>query len=609
MDNVPPGPTEDATRQTPRHLGHTTANIYGDHFHHPPHLPFLYTRQSPEEHIRHNGQHPKDNGHERHHFYDVSQIVSFVNEPHYRHQAPTEQEMLADIERLHDHPTDYDGEDMHVTENQIKNVYHSLIYIFTVAISQMFSVGSLGIAAFSMRQTAADFHAPSSEMVWYLAAYGITSGVFVLIAGRLGDVFGHKYIFIAGWLWTAAFSLGAGFCSTSVVFDVMRGLTGVGTAMITPCAIALLARAFPPGSTWKNMAFALFGFFAPTGFVVGGAIGAGFAQNVTWRWAYWFWAIMCLFFAILSFLVIPHRLGKSLPGVSMMNYDYVGSLLGVAGLLLFAVAWSQGGGLGWDTVYVYVLLIVSVVCTGLFAVWETIIKHPVLPPSLWTRPGFVPMILALFFGWNSFGVLIYFGPEFLLEFRDLTPLHAVAEFTPIIICGLVATLSAGFFVDWMPVQYIFFAACCSFLFGNLMFSLTPAHQMYWKMVFPAFALTGFGPDLSFTAASIVISNTLLPSEQGVGGSLINTVVLYSAGLGMSIAGTVEHYVLLDTNNDLLLAFRACLWLGVGFAGISIFIVVFFVRDVRFQKKENTESDEDETKAVEPSIPAQNIEQH
>ncbi|WFD32073.1 hypothetical protein MSPP1_003115 [Malassezia sp. CBS 17886] len=472
----------------------------------------------------------------------------------------------------------------------LRNVYHKLAYSFVVSITQMFSIGGLGIAAFSARDVAASMHATNpSEMVWYMAAYALTGGVFVLVAGAVGDVVGHKYALVFGWLWTALWSLLSGFATNSIYFDVMRGLAGIGNAAVTPCAVALLARAFPAGSPWKNLSFALFGFFAPSGFVMGGAVAAGMTHSVNWRWAYYLWAILSLVFGILSFLVIPHSLGKSVPGATMRTFDYLGSFLGIGGLLLFAFAWIQAGILGWEVTYTYVLLIIGVVLTIAFAFWETRAKQPVHPPSMWKRRGFTPVAAAMCFGWMSFGVFLYFAPEFLMTFRNLSPRHAVAETSPVVVTGAIGTLFVALVVDRISVKIIFMISAFGFLFGNLMFSVTPERQTYWAMAFPGMALVALGPDLSFTSASIVITNTVLPDEQGAAGSFINTLVLYGSGLGMGFAGVVQRYVMRQTG-DALLASRSALWFGLGLSAMAMLVVILFVHDPRFEKNEDAASE-------------------
>lgn len=150
-------------------------------------------------------------------------------------------------------------------EVQIKSIFHNIAYCLLISATQMFSNGGIGLAAFTARDVAKGIHASSRDMVWFLAAYSLTSGVFVLIAGSIGDVFGPKYVLCAGWLLSAIFTLISGFSVSPIMFDVMRGLAGAGNSLIIPCAFALLARAYPPGSKWKNFSFALLGFFRSFG--------------------------------------------------------------------------------------------------------------------------------------------------------------------------------------------------------------------------------------------------------------------------------------------------------------------------------------------------------
>lgn len=472
-------------------------------------------------------------------------------------------------------------------EVQIKSIFHNIAYCLLISATQMFSNGGIGLAAFTARDVAKGIHASSRDMVWFLAAYSLTSGVFVLIAGSIGDVFGPKYVLCAGWLLSAIFTLISGFSISPIMFDVMRGLAGAGNSLIIPCAFALLARAYPPGSKWKNFSFALLGFFAPSGFVIGGAVGAGMSHSHIWRWGYWLYSILLLTLCIASFVVIPHRLGCGLPHATMRNFDYVGSFLGVAGLFLFACAWNQASLVGWETPHTYIILIVGILMIVSFIFWELYVTNPVLPPSIWTRKGFTAVILAMLFGWMSFGIFLYFAPEFLMTLRNVSSLSAVGEFSPVVVCGFIATMTCGAIVDHLPVQVFFIISCFGFMFGNIMFANADVHQIYWAMTFPALALVALGPDLSFTAGSIVISNSLKHHEQAKGGSMVNTVVLYGAGLGMGFAGTVEHYVQKNTN-DQHLAFRSAFFFAFGLAVLSLLIVVLFIRDPRkFHSKEAT----------------------
>ena len=472
------------------------------------------------------------------------------------------------------------------------------LFIIVIGLSQLFSVGGLGNTAYSVQQIGRDLNTTSNgQLSWFLAVYSLCGGVFVLVTGRLGDHFGHKYVFIFGWIWMAIWSLISGFAHNLVLFDFTRAMTGIGNGALVPNSFALLARAFPPFSVKKNIAFAFLGFCAPSGYIFGGLIGAAFAENVSWRWGFWFWAIGCLFLGIATFVIVPHRVGSPIPGLDLKQFDYIGSFLGIAGLVLFAFTWNQASVVGWQEPYTYALLIVGIIFIVAFAFSQSHVSTPVLPNSLWTRKGFSPVVTAMSLGWMSFGIFLYYTSLFILTIHKELPLSAVAEMVPLVIGGLFATASVGIFIAKVPAQYIFGVSMFSFFIGNLLMSFANYSQAYWAFIFPACLLVVGGPDLSFASSGILISNAVLPEEQGVAGSFISTVVQYSIAIGLGIAATVETHVN-KGGSDILLGYRGAYWLGIGFAAVAFFVVVLFVRDNRF---DGTKSAEKEVKSNDGAV--------
>ncbi|MCJ1382083.1 hypothetical protein MMC17_005195 [Xylographa soralifera] len=474
--------------------------------------------------------------------------------------------------------------------SHFSSLFQEASFIVVVGFSQLFSVGGIGNTAFSVQQIGRALNATNNgQMSWFLAAYALCGGVFVLVTGRLGDHFGHKYVFIFGWIWMAIWSLISGFAQNSVLFYFARAMTGIGNGALVPNSFALIARAFPPFSVKKNIAFAFLGFCAPSGYIFGGLIGAAFAEKVTWRWGFWFWAICCLILGIATFVVVPHSVGSPIPGLSLKQFDYIGTFLGVTGLILFAFAWNQASVVGWQEQYTYTLLIVGIVFITAFAFSQSHVSAPVLPNSLWTRKGFSPIVIAMLFGWMSFGIFLYYTTIFILTIHAELPLSAVAQMVPLVIGGLFATASVGIFIPKVPAQYIFGVSMFSFFIGNLLMSFASYSNVYWAFIFPACLFVVGGPDLSFAASGILISNAVLPEEQGVAGSFISTVVQYSIAIGLGIAATVEAHVN-KGGTDIVLGYRGAHWLAVGFAAIAFFVVVLFVRDHRFDGTKTAEKE-------------------
>ncbi|KAL8835903.1 MAG: hypothetical protein Q9170_003130 [Blastenia crenularia] len=456
-------------------------------------------------------------------------------------------------------------------------------FIALVGLSQLFSVGGLGLSAFNVFQIGHTLDvSKNGDLSWFLSAYALCGGVFVLVTGRLGDHFGHKYVFMFGWIWMALWSLITGFADDVVLFDFSRAMMGVGSGFLVPNAFALLGRAFEPFSIKKNISFAFVGFCSPAGYIFGGLIGAAFAQKSNWRWSFWLWAICTLVLGAYSFLAIPHRIGSPIPGLSMRDFDYIGCITGVTGLTLFSFAWNQAPVVGWQKAYVYVLLIIGILFLIAFVFVQAKVKNPVLPNHLWKRKGFTPIMVAMCFGWMSFGIFLYYTTIWIFTIRMKGPLENLAEMTPLVIGGLFATASVGIFIMKVPAHFIFGVSMFSFFLGCLLMSFAKYSDSYWAFVGPACLLVVGGPDLSFASSNIIVSNAVLESEQGVAGSFISTVVLFSVAQGLGFAATVEGHVNHGgkTMPDLILGYRGAYWLGMGFAAIAFFTVAIFIRDDR-----------------------------
>jgi MFS family permease len=337
------------------------------------------------------------------------------------------------------------------------------------------------------------------QQAWFAAAYSLTVGTFILISGRIGDIMGHKRIFIFGFFFLGTWSAFAGFSAYThrpVFFDVCRGFQGIGAALLAPNALALLGRAYPPGIK-KNIVFSLFGAMAPWGFVLGALFASLFAQYSWWPWAFFSYAIAAWLLAAFSLLVIPKSLAHDaqLAGSSSssgkVHFDYTGSVLGVTGLVLVNIAFNNGPLYGWGTAHVYLVLIFGVLALVAFGWVETRAISPILPVKAMTSTVTYTMALVGI-GWGSFGIWIYYSFRFLLELRGESPLAVSIEYLPAMICGLLAAGVTGFMLTHTPVAFTMMIAMVAFFLGQLITATQPVGQTYWAQMFVAILIMPFG---------------------------------------------------------------------------------------------------------------------
>ncbi|PCG91555.1 Major facilitator superfamily domain, general substrate transporter [Penicillium occitanis (nom. inval.)] len=414
--------------------------------------------------------------------------------------------------------------------------------------------------------------ASGAEVAWIAASYPMSQGAFVLIGGRFGDVYGHKNVLLAGATWWVVWSLVTGFCHSVVTVSLFRGLTGIGAAFITPNAVALLAHTFPPGRL-RNIAMGLFGAMAPLGAAGGGAIAALLVQLTPWKWMFFFFAILGFSVFSLVFWMVPNAPPSDKGG----TIDWVGAYLGVGGLILFNFVWNQAPIVGWQNPYEYILLLISILHFCAFAIWEArIAQSPILPFDIWTAPSVLPLIIVVFLSFMSFGVVSWYTFEWNINIRGYSILSAAAAVQPLTVGGAFAAFTASWLIPRLSAQYILAIGAGAVGISNLLLATMPAQQIYWQTEFWVVATVAFSPDFIFTASQIVASNSVSRDKQGIAGSLVGTLMTYGMSTGLGFGGTVEAY----TNHDgthLLRGYRNALYLGIGFAGLSLVLSLLFIR--------------------------------
>jgi MFS family permease len=400
-------------------------------------------------------------------------------------------------------------------------------------------------------------------------------------------MYGHRRCYITAWLWLSIASLLAGisvFSNSFVFYAVCRGLQGMATAMLLPTALAILGSVYKDGPR-KNLAFSLFAAGAPFGFTLWGIISGVITQYAWWPWIYWVTTIACSVLAFISFLAIP-RLPTELSCEygdkrCKQAFDWAGSFTGVSGLMLFNVAWNQAPTTGWGAASTVATVIIGFFLLLSFPFIEKRVETPLIPIDRLSKDSaFVLVIMAL--AWSSFGVLVFYLVNFLIELRGESIIVTAIQFIPTPIAGFAASYLNSFLLGHgvSPVDVLAFS-CIWFMVGNLLLATMPVRQSYWYQAFWSTALPPFGIDLSFPASTLQISRLVPPEQQGSAASLIATVVYYSQSIGLGIAGTVQSHV---ANGNVLRGYRGAFFTGVGMSGLALLVSLWTVVKLHIVKK-------------------------
>jgi len=424
----------------------------------------------------------------------------------------------------------------------------------------------------------------SGELSWFAAAFSLTSGTFILPAGRLGDWFGHKRIIMTAWVLYSIATMTAGLTSYTksvLFFDICRAVQGLACAFMIPSSLAILGTTYHDAGKKKNFVFAIFAACAPNGFLVSSVISASLAEHLSWEWAFYIPAMLTAVLVILGYFFIPEQ-----PiFYRYKHFDYWGSITGVIALILFNLAWNEGPIVGWSTPYVYILLTLGVVFFILFVGIEIYIaKEPLIPPSIFNLDSSI-ILLCVAFGWATFGIWIWFIVQFLQVARHTSPLWSVAMLFPSSITGTLASFVAGFLVRKIHASWLMVISMTAFCIGTVLVATQPIDQTYWAQTFISVLIMPFGMDMNMTGAMITLSNSIPVEHQGMIFSLINMFVNYSVSIGLGIAGTVAVYSI--PNETDVKFYRYAWYTGIGLSGIGILISTLWICVVKSRHQPST----------------------
>ena len=420
------------------------------------------------------------------------------------------------------------------------------------------------------------------DLSWLIASYSLTVGTFILLAGRFGDIYGYKRMLLIGFCWFSLWSMIAGLAvySNHVLFTFARVLSGLGPAILLPNALAILGATYAPGPR-KAMVFSIFGATAPSGALVG-AVFAGIFNLAWWPWTFWSFAIALACIAVAGSYFIPDppkKLAKAMTlRETMVELDLLGGLTGVTALVLINFAWNQSGVVTWTKAYVYVCLILGAFFTAAFFFIELrVAKSPLIPfEALSIDVAFVLGCVAC--GWSCFGIWVYYVWQFYEVIRGVSPLVGASWFIPIAISGAVAAVTTGFLLGRLKPAWVMTIALTAFTLGTVLIATAPAGQTYWAQTFVCTIIMPWGMDMSFPAATLILSDSVAKKHQGIAASLVNTIVNYSISLALGFAGTVEGHVNHGgiTPEDILLGYRGAWYFGMGLSGFGLFLSLVFL---------------------------------
>src|SRR3954454_14699672 len=216
-------------------------------------------------------------------------------------------------------------------------------------------------------------HFSRDDLQWVITAYAITYGGFLLLAGRVADLFGRRRVFLIGVVIFTLASLFCGLAWSEGVLIASRALQGVGAAVITPSALSIVMTTFEEGAE-RNKALGIWGALGGGGAAVGVLAGGILTTYLGWEWIFF----VNVPVGAVAFVLAP-RLVRESRADEKKSLDIAGAFTVTAGLALLVYAVSKAPDHGWGSSWTLLRLAIAAVLLLAFLVIESRTKDPLMP--------------------------------------------------------------------------------------------------------------------------------------------------------------------------------------------------------------------------------------
>lgn len=375
----------------------------------------------------------------------------------------------------------------------------------------------------------------TTDLSWVINAYTLTFGGLLLLGGRAGDILGRRRVFIFGTLLFGLASLLGGFAQDSTLLLAARALQGIGGAICSPTAFALIATNFEEGPE-RNKAFGVFSAVAGSGAAIGLLAGGLLTEYLDWRWVFF----VNVPIAVLIAIAAPRYIAESErhPG----RFDLPGAFTSTLGLVGLVYGFIRAASDGWSDPVTLGSFAAGALLLAAFIVIERRTDQPITPLHLFAdrnRTGGLVMMLCLaaaMFGIFFYVVLFVQGP------LGYSPLKAGVSFLPISVSIIIAAqVASALQAKYGPKPFM---AGGALLVTVGLTWLTQIHKDsgYVDGVLAPTVIFGLGMGLIFVPVMLLSVAGVPGEETGAASGLLNSMQQIGGSLGLSILTTVfAHY--------------------------------------------------------------------
>ena len=368
------------------------------------------------------------------------------------------------------------------------------------------------------------------SLAWVVNAYLLTFGGFLLLGGRLGDLYGRRRLFLIGITLFTAASLTCGVATSQAMLVGARAVQGLGGAVLSAVALSLIMTLFTePGERAKAMG--VFGFVAAGGGSIGVLLGGVLTDTLDWHWIFLVNLPVGIAVAALTVVLLPNDQGEA----SDAPLDVAGAVTVTAALMLAVYAIVNGNDQGWGSGQTLGLLAGAAALLVAFLVIESRVRAPLVPLRLFRiRSLAASNVIGIL--WSAAMFAWFFLSALYMQLvLGYTPLEVGLAFLPanlimaVFSLGLSAKIVMRFGIRG-PLAF----GMGLVTVGLALFARAPVDGSFTTDVLPSMLFLGLGAGLAFNPVLLAAMSEVDPAESGLASGVVNTAFMMGGALGLAV---------------------------------------------------------------------------
>lgn len=370
-------------------------------------------------------------------------------------------------------------------------------------------------------------------LVWVVNAYMLTFGGFLLLGGRLGDLYGHRKLFLAGITLFTLASLACGLAQSQAMLVMARAVQGLGGAVVSAVALSLIMNLFTePGERAKAMG--VYGFVCAGGGSIGVLLGGLLTSELNWHWIFLVNLPIGVAVYALCLVLIPRGQGQA-----GQKLDLGGAVTVTTSLMLAVYAIVNGNEAGWASGQTVGLLAAAGVLLALFLWIESRVASPLMPLALFRLRNVATANMAGVLWAAAMFAWFFISALYMQLVLNYTPLQVGLAFLPanLIMAAFSLGLSAKLVMRFglrLPLATGLVLAAA----GLALFARAPVDGSFLAHVLPGMLLLGLGAGVAFNPVLLAAMSDVDPQDAGLASGVVNTSFMMGGALGLAVLASM-----------------------------------------------------------------------